>query len=73
MSWTEDGHDQCIVTESTSFGFRYPMEIRKACYSVIINELDKFGFENYAICKDTLQLFNELGLDWRAQKCNCME
>jgi len=61
------------LKESSNWGRKIDFETRYAMYSVLINELEKtYGFKNVALCKETLEMWSVLGLNYKNIKCNCV-
>lgn len=64
-SWTK------YCTEATNFGKRMPMEERLAVYRHVMSVFLDFGFRKVAICKETIDVHERLGMNWKALECNC--
>lgn len=66
-SWTE------YLGESSKWGKRIPFELRRESFATIIDYLDRqYGFENVAICKEPVVMWESLDLNWKQCKCNCV-
>lgn len=65
-SWTD------YLTDKTNWGLRVPKETRVEMYQLIINELRKEEYDGHiALCKESQEIWKELGLDPKETKCNC--
>jgi len=61
------------LKESSNWGKKIDFRTRYAMYSTIIQQLEtKYGFENIALCKESVQMWNALGMDYRKMRCNCI-
>jgi spore photoproduct lyase len=59
--------------ERSNWGRKIPFETRKEMYLSIINYLkDEYNYRDVALCKETLGMWNAIGMDWRKIKCNCI-
>ena len=66
-SWTK------YLTETSNWGKKVDTGHRLAMYSSIINRLKtKYRYTNVALCKETIEMWNKLNLDYRTIRCNCM-
>ncbi|MEM4258317.1 MAG: hypothetical protein QXL17_04095, partial [Candidatus Thermoplasmatota archaeon] len=66
-SWTK------YLTETSNWGKKISTEHRIAMYSNIIDYLqNRFNYKNIALCKETIDIWNQLWLDYRKIKCNCI-
>ena len=66
-TWTE------YLTETSNWGKKIGAEYRFAMYSSVINQLsNKYDYHSIALCKETVDIWNKLGLDHRMIKCNCL-
>jgi len=65
-SWIE------YLSESSKWGKRVSFKLRKESFATLIDYLEEqYGFEKVAICKEPVQMWESLGLNWRICKCNC--
>lgn len=63
----------CYLSERSNWGKRIDFNTRCLMYSVIIKYLkETFDYSNVALCKETLGLWDKLGMDYRKIKCNCL-
>jgi spore photoproduct lyase len=59
--------------ERSNWGRKIPIEERKEMYLSVINYLkDEYNYQNVALCKETLKMWDEIGMDWKKIKCNCI-
>jgi len=66
-SWLE------YLSEYSGWGMRPRHEIRLGMYSTLMKHLKmSYGFERVGLCKETLRIWRELGLDWKRNCCNCL-
>ena len=60
------------LSESSSWGRKIDRRLRYQMYSKVIGYMEeKYGFRNVALCKETLEMWKTLGMDFRKIKCNC--
>lgn len=61
------------LSEKTGWGKKMRSNLRFSMYSTIIKYLkEEKGYANFAICKETRDMWQSLGLDWTSCKCNCI-
>jgi len=66
-SWTE------YLEERTNWGLKVPFEKRFEIYKTIIKYLRKeHRYRDIGLCKETLEVWDRLGMDYRKMKCNCI-
>lgn len=62
------------LQEKSNWGKKIPLEIRYKMYSTTINYLkDEYNYDGVALCKETIGLWEKLGMDYREIRCNCTE
>jgi len=65
-SWTE------YLGETSNWGKKIPIATRRRMYESVISKLKcDFRYRNVALCKETVQLWQELGMDYTEIRCNC--
>jgi len=66
-SWTE------YLVESSNWGKKIDFRTRYMMYSTMINQLQsKYNFSKVALCKETVEMWNALKIDYKKIKCNCV-
>jgi spore photoproduct lyase len=66
-SWVE------FLSERSSWGRRIKSDIRYRMYHQLIQYLrENYNYIDVALCKETLELWARLGMDYRRIKCNCI-
>jgi len=59
--------------ESSNWGKKIDFETRRMMYSAVINELkSKYAFTKVALCKETVEMWDALGIHYKKMKCNCV-
>jgi len=59
------------LTERSNWGRKVDYELRLEMYRSLIDKLNEKGFKEFALCKETVDCWNELGLDYKNISCNC--
>lgn len=68
LSWAE------YLKEKTNWGKKVDFETRYKMYFTMIDYLKKkYAYKNVGLCKETLEMWNKLGMDYRKIKCNCVQ
>lgn len=66
-SWVE------YLKENSNWGKKIEFNTRYSMYSTIINYLEeRYDYKAVALCKETVAMWNRLGMDYTKMKCNCM-
>jgi len=66
-SWTK------YLTETSNWGKKVDIGHRLTMYSTVINYLkEKYGYNNVALCKETVEVWKKLNMDHKLIKCNCL-
>jgi len=61
------------LRESSNWGKKIDFETRYIIYLTIINELkSKYSFNKVALCKETVQMWDALRMDYKKIRCNCV-
>ncbi len=61
------------LSERSNWGKRVDSETRHLMYSGLIEYLSEaFGYQDIALCKETLGIWSALGMDYKTIRCNCM-
>lgn len=67
VSWVD------YLDEHSNWGRKVGFDQRLRLYSTLMNYLEKeYCYERMAFCKETVELWEALGLDYRRIKCNCI-
>lgn len=60
------------LTETSNWGKKVGTGHRLAMYSTIINTLkNKYDYSKIALCKETIDMWKKLNLDYKKIQCNC--
>jgi len=66
-TWTK------YLLETSNWGKKVDTGHRLAMYSTIINYLKtKYNYNKVALCKETIEVWNKLHLDYKGIRCNCV-
>lgn len=66
-TWTKYLDEKSNWGRKIGFGKRYEM------YSLIIDYLDsEYDYDRIGVCKETVEMWDELGLDYKNIRCNCL-
>ena len=66
-SWT------IYMTERSNWGKKISFETRYRIYYTILRYLKtKYNYSKVALCKETVAMWNKLGMDYRKIRCNCV-
>jgi spore photoproduct lyase len=61
------------LSERSSWGKRIAFDTRYLMYYKAIDHLkEKYAYTDIGLCKETLQIWEKLGMDYRRIKCNCI-
>lgn len=61
------------LEERTNWGLKVSFEKRFEIYKTIIKYFKKENnYKNIGLCKETLEIWKKLGMDYRKNKCNCI-
>lgn len=61
------------LSESSNWGKRIEANMRFLMYREVIDYLkETHDYTNVALCKETLEVWDKLGMDYRSIKCNCV-
>jgi spore photoproduct lyase len=65
-SWTE------YLTERSKWGRRIQFEQRFEIFSAILEHIqNQHNYNNLALCKEPVSMWDALGMDWKHCRCNC--
>lgn len=66
-SWVE------YLSERSGWGLKIPLGQRFEMYKVVIDHLkEKYDYVDVGLCKETLEMWQTLDMNWRECKCNCV-
>ncbi len=60
------------LDESSNWELKPRFDVRLKMYRFIIDLLEENGFRDYGLCKETVGMWEALGLDYRGIRCNCL-
>jgi len=61
------------LSESSNWGKKIDIKIRYQMYSSIIKFLkQRYQYKQVAPCKETIQMWDRLGMDYKKIRCNCV-
>lgn len=61
------------LSESSNWGRKIDKKLRYKMYSMIIEYLkEKYNYTSIALCKETVEIWEMLQMDYRKVKCNCV-
>jgi len=67
-SWAE------YLDDNSNWGKKINSHLRAEMYTFIINLLrNKYKYNDFSICKETIEMWKMLGLEYKNMKCNCSE
>lgn len=62
-----------FLSEKSNWGRKVDFNIRYEMYSSIIDYMkEEYNYDRIALCKETIEMWNKLGLDYKNIKCNCI-
>ena len=62
-----------FLTEKSNWGKKIAFDLRWQLYNVIIDYLkNKCGFTKVALCKETINMWEKLDMDYTKIRCNCL-
>lgn len=66
-SWTG------FLKEYSNWGKKVDLTLRSEIYSYLIDYLgDKYSYQDVALCKESIEVWEKLGMDWKNIRCNCL-
>lgn len=61
------------LSERSNWGKKIDFTLRKEIYTELIEYLKtKWQYREVSLCKETVKMWNALGMDYKAIKCNCL-
>jgi len=62
-----------FVKEPSSWGKKIAFETRYLIYNTIMKYLkSKYNYTKVALCKETIEMWDRLGMDYKTIQCNCL-
>jgi spore photoproduct lyase len=62
-----------FLSERSNWGKKVDSKLRHTIYFAMINYLkNEYGYDNIALCKETVDIWEKLGLDHKVIRCNCV-
>jgi len=73
INGTEDKSWTGYLREYSNWGKKVDLETRYDLYSFLINYLKKqHQYNHIALCKESIEVWDKLGMDWKNIRCNCL-
>lgn len=70
---TKDKSWIVFLKSPSKWGLRQEYKTRREIYKTIINYMRKeYGYKNIALCKETVQMWQDLEIEWKKCACNCV-
>ncbi len=61
------------LSEKSNWGKKIDSELRYEMYSTVIDNLkNKYGYSRVALCKESVEMWERIGLDYKKIRCNCL-
>jgi spore photoproduct lyase len=60
------------LSETSNWGKKVAFNVRQDNFQFLIDCLSDYEYTNIGLCKETVQMWDALGLNWRKIKCNCL-
>lgn len=61
------------LREGSNWGKKVDFKTRYAVYATLINRLkEHYSYGQVALCKETVAMWTELGMDYKVMRCNCV-
>jgi spore photoproduct lyase len=62
-----------FLTEKSNWGKKVAFDLRWQLYDAVIDYLkNKYGFTKVALCKETIEMWEKLDMDFTKIRCNCL-
>lgn len=73
INGTEDKSWTVYLKEYSNWGKKIDLKMRSRIYSYLIEYLaSRYKYDKIALCKESVEVWEKLGLDWKNIKCNCL-
>ena len=60
------------LSERSGWGLKPSHRVRMEIYKLLIGYLKEYDFYEVGLCKETLAVWDDLAMDWKNNKCNCI-
>jgi len=61
------------LTETSNWGKKLDVGHRLAMYSTVINHLKtKYDYTDVALCKESIEVWEKLNMNYKTIRCNCI-
>ena len=62
-----------FLSEKSNWGKKIDSGLRYEMYSTVIDHLkNKYGYTKVALCKESVEMWEKIGLDYKKISCNCI-
>ncbi|MFA4934604.1 MAG: hypothetical protein WC568_02085, partial [Candidatus Methanoperedens sp.] len=62
-----------FLSEKSNWGKKIDSGLRYEMYSTVIDYLNnKYGYTKVALCKESVEMWEKIGLDYKKISCNCI-
>jgi len=62
-----------FLEDTSNWGYRPNYKLRYEAYRAMIDYLlSEYDYKDVALCKEPVQMWRDLGMDWRECRCNCV-
>lgn len=62
-----------FLSEKSNWGKKIDSDLRYEMYSTVIDFLkNKYGYTKVALCKESVEMWEKMGLDYKKISCNCI-
>jgi len=70
---TNDKSWAVYLKENSNWGKKIDFDTRYKMYFLVLEYLkNKYNYTDVALCKETVAMWEEIGMDWKKIKCNCV-
>lgn len=72
LNGTKDHSWVHFLTEKSNWGKKIDFTTRYKVYRILLEHLkDNLDYSEVALCKETMAMWDKLGMNWQSIKCNC--
>jgi len=73
INFARDRRWVAFLEEPSNWGLKVAFEIRLRMYQTVLDYLaSSYGYHQVGLCKETLAIWDALGMNYRQIKCNCL-